>query len=208
VGICACDAPKRTGANIDGAGQQGVMPRSRAAAMPSGLRRSFRTLMRRGDAEMHHPDAFLRRHAPCCAAHAVTKALEPDTSCNPRKQERQPTCAACPNLAARQPDRSASRHANFARIPADVIGFVSQFFFIDLGHPRRDEHARPPFLVRGRRQGWRAAIAASRQSARNPIPPRGVLQDNSYSPGERVLADRRYGPRAATRTGSCEVSIS
>ena len=41
---------------------------------------------------------------------------------------------------------------------------------------------------------------ASRQSARRDlIPPRGVLHDNSRSPGERALADRRYGPRAATR---------
>src|SRR5919106_2484121 len=51
-------------------------------------------------------------------------------------------------------------------------------FFIDIGRRQLDEHSRPPFLVRGRRQGWRAAIAASRQSARlDPIPPRGVLHD-------------------------------
>jgi hypothetical protein len=107
-------------------GQQGVMPRSRAGAMASGLRRPFRTLMRRADAEMGHLDALLRRHAPCCAAH---RSPRPWTRhiLQPRKQERQPTCAACPNLAATAVSLSLAP-CQFRLDSCVVIGFVSQFF--------------------------------------------------------------------------------
>jgi hypothetical protein len=85
-----------------------------------------------------------------------------------------------------------------------VIGFVSQFFLIDLGCPQRDQHARPPFLCADDgRVGAQRYLPRAKAHGWNPI-----LHDNSRSPGEGVLADRRYGPRAATRTGSGEFSIS
>jgi hypothetical protein len=89
----------RGGSSIDRVGQGGSRPR--AAAMASGLRRSFRTLLRRGDAEMRHPTHFcaVMRHA----------APLPD-----RARWRRPPARTSP----RQPYRSASLHANFARIPA------------------------------------------------------------------------------------------
>jgi len=191
----------RARASIGGAGQQGVMPRSRAAAMPCAMKRPFL-----------NPDATRRRifAPPCAMLRRACLHQGPGTRhvLQPRQQERQPTCAACPNLAATAVSaQPLAMPISPGFLRRDWVRFA--VFFIDTGRPRRDEHARPPCFVRGRRQGWRAAPAASRQSARrNPIPPRGVLQDNSHSPGARVLADRRYGPRAATRTGSCEVSIS
>jgi hypothetical protein len=77
-------------------------------------------------------------------------------------------------------------------------------FFIDFGRPQLDKHSRPPILVRRR---WQVGARRSppRAKAHGRIPPRGVLHDNSHSPGERVLADRRHGPRAATRTGRLRV---
>jgi hypothetical protein len=86
------------------------------------------------------------------------------------------------------------------RIPADVIGFVSQFFSSPSG-----PSARPARSVAIPRAPTMAGLARSDRSLApertESHPPRGVLHDNSHSPGERVLADRRYGPGAATRTG-------
>jgi hypothetical protein len=152
-----------------------------------------------------HFCAVMRHAAPRMPSPRPWNPTRPATHANKTASRHAPPARTSP----RQPDRSASRQATFARIPAAVIGFVSQFFSSTWGFPQLDEPSRPPFLVRGRRQGWRAAMAASRQSARrNPIPPRSVLHDDSHSPDERVLADRRYGRRAATRTGSGEFSIS
>jgi hypothetical protein len=83
----------RARASIGGAGQQGVMPRSRAAAMPCAMKRPFL-----------NPDATRRRilAPPCAMLRRACLHQGPGTRhiLQPRKQERQPTCAACPNLAA------------------------------------------------------------------------------------------------------------
>ena len=133
----------------------------------------MRRLMRRTDASLR-----FTRHA----AHAFTKALEPGTPCNHANKSASrhaPPARSSP----RQPYRSASRHANFARNPADVIGFVSQFFSSTsgalgststLGRPSSCADGRvgaQHYLPRGKAHGW--------------IPPGSVLHDSSHSPGER-----------------------
>jgi hypothetical protein len=89
----------------------------------------------------------------------------------------------------------------------DVIGFVSQFFSsISGAFSSTSTLGHPSSCADDGRVGAQRSLP--RAKAHGRIPPGGVLHDNSHSPGERVLADRRYGPRAATRTGSGEFSIS
>jgi hypothetical protein len=131
------------------------------------------------------PDAFLRRHAPCCTAARSRPVAE----------------AACPNLAATAVSLSIAP-CQFRPDSCDVIGFVSQFF-----HRRRAPSARRA-LSAAIPRAQKTARLARRARAHGRIPPGGVLHDDSHSPGEGALADRRYGPRAATRTGRGEFSIS
>jgi hypothetical protein len=200
VGICACDAQTDEGHRRGGAaGGHAQVPGSsdgiraeKTFPDPDATRRRRNGSPRR----MFAPSCAMRRRAVPSPRTWKTRHI-----LQPRQQERPHAPRA--RTAPRQPHRSASRHADFARISADVIGFVSQFFFIDPGSLSSST------LLLRRRQGWRAAIGASRQSARlAPIPPRGVRHDNSHSPGEGVLADRRDGPRAATPTGSGEFNSS
>jgi hypothetical protein len=51
--------------------------------------------------------------------------------------------------------------------------------------------------VRGRRQvGAQRSLPRAKAHGWNPIPPRGILHENAHSPGERALADRRYGAKS------------
>jgi hypothetical protein len=105
--------------------------------------------------------------------------------CAIRRRVKTTDCMSCgqsPTIDGVQPKPSRSREP--PRIPADVIGFVSQFFASTSGAlSSTSALCRRPRTRHGSR---RAATAASRQSARrNPIPPRGVLHDNAHSPGER-----------------------
>jgi hypothetical protein len=80
------------------------------------------------------PDAFcaVMRHNP--------RPPAPPHPASARQQERQPTCAACPNLAATAVSLSIAL-CQFRPDSCGVIGFVSQFFF-DIGRPQLDEHSR------------------------------------------------------------------
>jgi hypothetical protein len=117
--------PQTDGGQHRRGGQQGVMPRSRAAAMASGLRRPF-----------PDPDATRRRiFASSCAMRRRARLHQgPGTRhiLKPRQQERQPTCAACPNLAATAVSPSLApcqfRQDSCRR---DWVRFA--IFFIDLG---------------------------------------------------------------------------
>jgi hypothetical protein len=86
----------------------------------------------------------------------------------------------------------------------DVIGFVSQFFSSTSGAlSSTSTLGRQSSCADDGRVGARRS--PPRAKAHGRIPPRGVRHDNAHSPGERVLADRRHGPRAATRTGRLRV---
>jgi hypothetical protein len=92
--------------------------------------------MRRGDAEMRHPRRISA--SPCAMRRRACLHQGPGTRhvLQPRQQERQPTRAACPNLAATAVSLSISP-CRFRPDSCDVIGFVSQFF-----HRRRAPSAR------------------------------------------------------------------
>jgi hypothetical protein len=67
-----------------------------------------------------------------------------------------------------------------------VIGFVSQFFFIDIGSLSSSTLAVPRAQTAG------LAATTTRAKAHGWMPPRGVRHDDSDSPGEGVFVDRRH----------------
>jgi hypothetical protein len=91
------------------------------------------------------PDAFLRRHAPCCTAARSRPVAE----------------AACPNLAATAVSLSIAP-CQFRPDSCDVIGFVSQFF-----HRRRAPSARRA-LSAAIPRAQKTARLARRASCRAP----------------------------------------
>jgi hypothetical protein len=90
------------------------------------------------------PFTGLMRAAPthfCAVMRHNPRPQAPPHPASARQQERQPTCAACPNLAATVVSLSIAP-CQFRPDSCGVIGFVSQFFFIDIGRPQLDEHSR------------------------------------------------------------------